>query len=675
MKFDVTIGEIILVRLSRELVLCQYERAVDKQIVCLYNKKLLRVRQSNIVLLTRFVPKSDDELKTFINDCQNLAKTIDVESIWEVLENQNKPFSLSEITDLYFSKSSDSICNTAMAILLDKDKYYFKSYDQKYLPSRHSEVEKIKNSHKKSIEAEKTITCLLTAMSQNVLPEKLTSSQKIFLTHLKQYAIHGEDYKNKHVIKPFFLKLKSDKSIQHTVFDLLVATNIFNKHEPVELQKIGGINSPDISWISEIDSEISTLLNSNRLNLAKTDIVTIDDQDTKERDDAFSVKETDKKFEIGIHIADPSTLINPDGLLDKSARYNVSSIYLPEKTIPMLPGQFIKEFGSLDPSKTRPGLSLIIKTDLNYKIECWRIVPSIITTTKAITYEEASLALKHTDNSDYQMMSHLWNFSKKQMCLRKQNGAIDLQTQEMNIKVSSESEIEISVLNSRTDSRVMVSELMILFNSLAAKFFVKNDIPAIYRHQPSPSIYDDSDFDLQQASQNEISKNYHLIRKLPKTKLTGEPLPHYSLGLQSYVQITSPLRRYSDMLLQRQIVHFLCYGKFLYSQENLETLAFGSYSRIKDIRYVERERQRYWLIKYLENILNAGDSSMDRLCYTAVVLEKSNYGMKSLVQILEFAFRQRINLPSYCQIGDEISLNLVSVNTWNRTARFQFKTS
>ena len=92
------------------------------------------------------------------------------------------------------------------------------------------------------------------------------------------------------------------------------------------------------------------------------------------------------------------------------------------------------------------------------------------------------------------------------MCLRKQNGAINLQTQEMNIKVTSESEIEITVLNSRTDSRMMVSELMILFNSLAAKFFAENDIPAIYRHQPSHNLYDDSDFDLQQSSKNEISK-------------------------------------------------------------------------------------------------------------------------------------------------------------------------
>ena len=673
MKFDITIGEIILVRLARELALCQFERTVDNQVVCSYNKKPIRVRQSNIILPTRFVPKSDYELQAFANDCQNLSKKIDLESIWAVVERENKPFTLNEITDLYFPSSSDSICHTAIAILLDKDKYYFKFTDNKYLPNRPSEVKTIKDLHQKSIENEKDITCLLTTMSQSILPKKLTASQQMFLAHLKQYAIHGEDYKNKHVIKPFLLKLKSDKSIQHTIFDLLVATKIFNAHEPVELHKIGEVSSPKPSWISEIGSKNSTLLNSDRLNLVATEIITIDDEHTEERDDALSIKATDKKFEFGIHISDPSTLINPNTVLDKSARNNGSSIYFPEKTIPMLPSQFIKEFGSLDPSKPRLGLSLLIKTDLNYKIESWRIAPSVISTSKSMTYEQASLALNHTENSAHQMMLHLWNFSKKQMCSRKQNGAINLQTQEMNIKVHSNSEIEITVLNSRLDSRVMVSELMILFNSLAAKFFVENHIPAIYRHQPSPNLNNDSDFDLKQASKNEVSRNYYLVRKLPQTKLTAEPLPHYSLGLQNYIQITSPLRRYSDMLLQRQIVNFICYGEILYSQENLENLSFGTYTRIKDIKSVERERQRYWLIKYLENALNDSGSSMRHLCYTAVVLEKSNYGMKSLVQIIEFGFRQRINLPSHCQIGDEISLNLISVDTWHRTARFQFK--
>ena len=454
---------------------------------------------------------------------------------------------------------------------------------------------------------------------------------------------------------------------------MLVSTNIFNINEPIELYKIGKISSPNTCWVSEIDCKTFNLTTSDRLNLVEADIITIDDEDTKERDDAFSMKKTDDGFEFGIHISDPSTLIKPDSILDKSARNNGSSIYLPEKTIPMLPSQFITEFGSLDPSKSRLGLSLLIYTDLNYEIESWEIAPSILSAKRSLTYEQASLALNQIENSDHYTILHLWNFSKKQMSLRKQNGAVDLQTQEINIKITGETKIEVTLLNTRLNSRMLVSEMMILFNSLAAKFFVGNRIPAIFRHQSYPNLNDYSDIDFQQASKNEISKNYHLVRNLPQTKLTREPLPHYSLGLPNYLQITSPLRRYTDMLLQRQIVHFINYGKFLYPQDTLENLAFGTYSRVKDIKLLERQRQKYWLIKYLENTLNNQDSSTRHLPYSAVVIEKSNYGTKSLVQIIELGFRQRINIPSYCEIGDEITLNLMGVNTWHRTARFQVK--
>ena len=164
-----------------------------------------------------------------------------------------------------------------------------------------------------------------------------------------------------------------------------------------------------------------------------------------------------------------------------------------------------------------------------------------------------------------------------------------------------------------------------------------------------------------------------MIRNLPQTKLTSEPLPHYSLGLQSYLQITSPLRRYSDMLLQRQIIHFIYYSKYLYSLEDLKTLVYGTYSRTKDIKSVERERQKYWLIRYLENALNNRSSNTPHPSYSAVVLEKGDSGTKSLVQLIDFGFRQRLNLPSHCQIGDKISLTLLSVNTWHRTAKFELK--
>ena len=90
MEFDIAIGEIILVRLAKELALCRFERTKDKQIFCSYNQKPLRIRQSNIRLATRFVPKSDYEFQTFKNDCQTLAEKIDIESIWAILEGKNK---------------------------------------------------------------------------------------------------------------------------------------------------------------------------------------------------------------------------------------------------------------------------------------------------------------------------------------------------------------------------------------------------------------------------------------------------------------------------------------------------------------------------------------------------------------------------------------------------------
>lgn len=167
----------------------------------------------------------------------------------------------------------------------------------------------------------------------------------------------------------------------------------------------------------------------------------------------------------------------------------------------------------------------------------------------------------------------------------------------------------------------------------------------------------------------------HLLRSLPHTKLSPEPLPHYSLGVPSYVQITSPLRRYADMILQRQIIHFLNHNKFLYSKDEIEYSVFSTVSRIKDIKLLERQRQKYWLIKYLENKIKNCESSKHPLTYPAIVLETNSDSSKSLVQITQFGFRQRINLPSYYRIGDEVILNLISVDTWHRTARFRVNPS
>ena len=673
MAFD--IGEIILVKLSKDLIFCQFDKISDSQIVCIYGNKSIRVRATNVIVSTKFIPKSDSELQTFKLACKNLSEEIDINSIWNLVVCQGTSFALTELASLYFSEPNSPKEPAAMAILLDKDKYYFTISKNRYFPNTQSQVLQLKRSHSKMMENKRAITSLLSAMIKGSMLEKLNSPQRDFIDHLKKYAVYGEDYKNKDTVKPFLPMLKeSNKPNQQKIFDMLVSTKVFKANEPIELHKIGEIDIPSDTWIIDVQSKSTELLDTNKLNLLNHEFLTIDDENTKEKDDSLSISKTATGFEIGIHISDPGSLINPDSILDNSARRNGSSIYLPEKTIPMLPNKFINKFGSLDSSTPRIGLSLIINTSLNYTIEQWQFVPSIISEVESLSYEEASRALKENSHDHHSTLFHLKNFSEQQRRLREQNGAINVQTQEMDIRVSLETQIEINVLNNRLDSRILVSEMMILFNSLAAKFFAANKIPALYRHQSFPNQLDQTNIhNLYQTSGEEISKNYHLLRSLPQTKLTAEPLPHYSLGVPCYIQITSPLRRYADMVLQRQIIYFLNHNKFLYSKDEIEYSVFSTVSRIKDIKLLERQRQKYWLMKYLENRIKNCGSSKYPLTYPAIVLEANADSSKSLVQITQFGFRQRINLPSYYQIGDEVILNLMSVDTWNRTARFQVK--
>ena len=122
MIFDITIGEIVLVKLSKGLVLCQFQRVLGSQIVCIYGNKSIRIRETNIVTGTRYFPKSDCELQTFKNDCEGLVEKIDIEAIWNLVDGQSESFTLKDLVNLYFSEPHSSKEIAAMAILLNKDK-------------------------------------------------------------------------------------------------------------------------------------------------------------------------------------------------------------------------------------------------------------------------------------------------------------------------------------------------------------------------------------------------------------------------------------------------------------------------------------------------------------------------------------------------------------------------
>jgi exoribonuclease-2 len=148
-----------------------------------------------------------------------------------------------------------------------------------------------------------------------------------------------------------------------------------------------------------------------------------------------------------------------------------------------------------------------------------------------------------------------------------------------------------------TTAHRLVTELMILMNWCAARFFKTNDIPAIFRSQPDPISQEARELDEQDAL-----FPLKAVRFLRPSRVGNSPEPHILLGLDVYAQITSPIRRYLDLVLQRQLSSYLDGNGFYYTIDELEStfryVEFG----LREKKMVEKSREKYWVFKHLRNL-------------------------------------------------------------------------
>jgi exoribonuclease-2 len=172
-------------------------------------------------------------------------------------------------------------------------------------------------------------------------------------------------------------------------------------------------------------------------------------------------------------------------------------------------------------------------------------------------------------------------------------GALVLSLPEIAVEVTAQGAVVLHKVEQDTPSRGMVAELMILYNWLAARFCKEHQIPAIYRCQEAP---------VERLSSEETRYIYYVFkqrRKLSPLSIRTEPKPHSSLGVDMYTTVTSPIRRYYDVLVQRQIRSYLCRGAPLYTREEVEKKRLLLDPLLKSIELLTRNSTRYWIQKYL----------------------------------------------------------------------------
>jgi len=340
----------------------------------------------------------------------------------------------------------------------------------------------------------------------------------------------------------------------------------FNKNTLAEAQEFRQTISPD---------EIGA-----RLNLRSELIITIDPDDAKDFDDAISLKR-DKtgNWLLGVHIADVSYYVNEDSPIDKEARKRGTSVYLPGTVIPMLPEVLSNGICSLKEGEDRLTKSIFFTYSDDGRLVGSEIRHSVINVTKRLTYHIATKILIERDEDDTDPVTNLlFEASKLAKMLyknRMEEGALELNLPEINIRVGKDGKIDTIEKTTRDISHIIIEEFMIAANQAAATFMHRNSLPSVCRSHPEPDedeMHDFAEFIFNcknkridpfnkkrlQAFLDEISDhpesyiiNLMLLRSMKKAEYSTTETSHFALGLEHYAHFTSPIRRYPDLIVHR----------------------------------------------------------------------------------------------------------------------------
>ncbi|HOF61466.1 MAG TPA: ribonuclease R [Candidatus Latescibacteria bacterium] len=370
-----------------------------------------------------------------------------------------------------------------------------------------------------------------------------------------------------------------------------------------------------------------------RADLRGLETVTIDPSDAADIDDAISLSKDDAERDVvGIHIADVSHFVPEKGAIDKEAYLRGTSVYLPGKVVHMLPPQLAAGLCSLLPRQDRLAVSVLITLDENVLPVRVEILESVIRSCAKISYEEAQEALggsARPDNPAFPhagMLQRLADITGELARKRSRHGALDFDVPEVRVEVDAQGRVVALRRRERLDSHRVIEELMLLANSVIADHLSQIHYPLLYRVHAgpdpaklqelaplalslgqviapdgrSPSVQDLQKL-LDAIRGNPVAPVLEalIIRSLPKAVYQPDNIGHFGLAMDAYTHFTSPIRRYPDLVVHRQLKRALNGTPPCYSHEQLFTIGDHCSAAERTAETAEREAIRAKQAEYL----------------------------------------------------------------------------
>jgi exoribonuclease-2 len=274
----------------------------------------------------------------------------------------------------------------------------------------------------------------------------------------------------------------------------------------------------------------------------------------------------------------------------------------------------------------------------------FEILPSLINVKQQLTYYEVNLAADQ--NPDIIVLREI---AEKFRQRRLDGGAIQITVPEVNVWLAEDRSVSVNKINRESPGRMLVAELMILANWLMAKFLAENGIPTIFRSQPNPRER------LYKGAGGTLFQNWMQRRFLSRFVLDHKSGKHSGLGLDAYVTATSPIRKYFDLITQRQIRALLDLEQ-PYTSEEIDQLIQMLQMPMGNVSRIQHGRHRYWLLKYLEQHVGRKEE--------AIVLNKRRHNYQIL--LTEYMIECDLPLSSGLELKPE---DLIQVTIQNVSAR------
>ncbi len=462
----------------------------------------------------------------------------------------------------------------------------------------------------------------------------------------------------------------------------------------------------------EISDIIDTEEIARRMDMRDVVTFTIDPRDAKDFDDALSIRKLETGlWEIGVHIADVTHYVTPNSIIDKEAYKRATSVYLVDRTVPMLPERLCNNICSLRPNEDKLSYSVVFHVDEFAEVKDYKICRTVINSNRRFTYEEAQQIIETSEGDYAQEVLKLNELAKMLRVKRFAKGAIAFDRVEVRFEIDEKGKPLSVYFKEAKESNMLIEEFMLLANKTVAAHIGKPKAVKGAKSKPKTFVYRVHDvpnpdklenfstfikrfgYKLKTTGKSEVvsaainnlldqvagKREQNLIetlavRSMAKATYTTENIGHYGLAFDYYTHFTSPIRRYPDMMVHRLLTRYLFEEGHSVNKNEFEEYCEHSSDMEQLAASAERASIKYKQVEYMsERLGQVYDGVISGVTDWGIYVELNENKCEGMIPIrcLDDDYYE-FDEKNYCivgrhtgkryQLGDELTVKIAKAD-------------